>query len=154
MIMTQAEYLAVCSRLAKTLPVAKRSEAAGVERESDLHEDIMSACRARGWLVFHGSMVHQTKRTLGEPDFIILADHGRTILVECKSKTGKLTIDQQGVVLWAAKLGHTVHVVRSITEFEQVCQVASAAGSPSPSASPGTALPSPVSIHPTAEPQP
>lgn len=140
--MTQAEYLQLCARLeankAKRDPDDAGERAAGVEHEADLHEAIMSSCRSRGWLVFHGSMAHRTHRSLGEPDLFVIADHGRFFMVECKSKTGKLTIEQQGVVLWAAKLGHTVHVIRSLAEFEKiVTEQPSAESCSSPPGEPG-----------------
>ena len=91
-----------------------------VERESELHERILAECKRRGWLVFHGAMSHRTFRTKGEPDFVILADAGRTILIEAKTCTGKLSTEQQGNVMWAQRLGHTIHVVRSEEEFNRI----------------------------------
>lgn len=88
-----------------------------VEREADLHEQIRLECAARGWLAFHGSMAHRTFRTEGEPDWVILAGEGRFFLVECKAGKGKLSTEQQGIALWASRLGHTIHVVRSFSEF-------------------------------------
>ena len=92
----------------------------GVEKESGLHNEIISECARRGWLPFHGSMAHRSFKTPGEPDFVILASNGRMFLIECKSKTGKLSPDQQAIAAWAAKLGHTIHVVRSMAEFLEV----------------------------------
>jgi hypothetical protein len=64
-------------------------------------------------------MAHRTKRTEGEPDFIILAEGGRVLLVECKTATGKLSPEQQAVAAWAAKLGHSIKIVRSMDEFRE-----------------------------------
>ena len=88
-----------------------------VERESDLHEAIFDECRRRCWIALHGSMADRTCRTLGEPDFVILADGGRVFFVECKSRTGKLSPAQFALKHHAERLGHTVHVVRSLEEF-------------------------------------
>lgn len=88
-----------------------------VDCEQDLHEQIRKECAGRGWLAFHGSMAHRTFRTQGEPDWVILAGQGRTILCECKASKGKLSTEQVGIALWASKLGHTVYVVRSIADF-------------------------------------
>lgn len=93
----------------------------GVEDEDPLHGDILEECQRRGWIVFHGSMAHRTYRTPGEPDFVILADGGATILVEAKTRTGKLSTEQLGIQAWAKKLDHTIHVVRSIEEFHKLC---------------------------------
>ena len=89
----------------------------GTARESDLHEEIFGECRRRGWIALHGSMAERTHRTAGEPDFIILARGGRVLFVECKTKTGKLSPAQAALKFHAEKLGHIVHVVRSLDEF-------------------------------------
>lgn len=96
-----------------------------VEKERELHAAILAECKRRGWIVFHGSMAHATFRTPGEPDFVCLAppidgmddSAPRTFMIEAKTRTGKLSPDQRAIHAWAAKLGHTVHVVRSLAEF-------------------------------------
>ncbi len=85
-----------------------------------LHYQILEECERRGWLACHGSTAHRTHRTLGEFDFIILADRGRHFLIECKTRTGKLTKEQAAIHYWANKLGHTPYVVRSFQEFLEV----------------------------------
>lgn len=92
------------------------------ENESTLHGRIIQELKARGWPYMHGSTAHRTHRTKGEPDFVILAPKGRVLLVECKSKTGKLSVDQRALLMWAARLGHTIHVVQTMREFEKVIE--------------------------------
>lgn len=99
------------------LRVGCRAAREGSSREAELHEQVFDECRKRGWIALHGSMAEQTCRTLGEPDFVILADGGRVLFVECKSRTGKLSPAQAALKFHAEKLGHTVHVVRSLGEF-------------------------------------
>lgn len=41
----------------------------------------------------------------------------RVLLIECKTKVGKLSPEQRAVHAWAEKLGHKVHVVRTFAEF-------------------------------------
>jgi hypothetical protein len=94
--------------------------ASGVSRESELHEEIFDECRRRGWIALHGSMAERTCRTLGEPDFTILAAGGRVLFVECKTRSGKLSPAQAALKHHAEKLGHSVHVVRSMAEFFQL----------------------------------
>lgn len=96
---------------------AERGTRNGVVREASLHEEIFDECQRRGWIALHGSMAERTCRTLGEPDFVILADGGRVLFVECKSRNGKLSPAQAALKHHAEKLGHTVHVVRSMEEF-------------------------------------
>ena len=98
-----------------SLPCEKLAQ--GVGCEADLHNDILEDCKARGWIALHGSMAQATGRTLGEWDFVIVADYGRVFLIECKTKTGKLTPEQAGMKAWAEKLGHKPSVVRSMAEY-------------------------------------
>lgn len=93
-----------------------------VEHEDELHYQIIDYCKSKGWLYLHGSMAHKTFRTLGEPDFVIVADRARFFLVECKANGGKLSTDQLGFAMHAQKLGHEVHLVRSYEQFLEVVQ--------------------------------
>jgi hypothetical protein len=86
-------------------------------READLHAHIIEYCKARGWICLHGAMHKRAWRNLGEPDFQIYADKGRCFLVEAKTKTGKLRPEQVGMAIWAVKLGHKIHCVRSMDDF-------------------------------------
>jgi hypothetical protein len=88
--------------------------------ERNFHDHILQECRARQWIALHSRMDQRTGRSLGEPDFIILADAGRVFFIECKSAKGKLSTQQQALHAWAAKLGHKVHVVRTFAEFLEV----------------------------------
>lgn len=90
------------------------------EKESALHDAILNHCKAQGWIAFHGSMAHKAMRTVGEPDFTILADQGRVFFIECKTATGKLSPEQLGIKMWAEKLGHTIHTCRSVEEFYRI----------------------------------
>lgn len=103
------------------IPVAE----SGCEVESELHGQILEECRRRGWIALHGSMASPTKRTEGEPDFVILGQWESTrnpvvFFIECKTKAGKLSPAQQAFRAHAAKLNHTVEVVRSFEQFLQV----------------------------------
>jgi len=104
------------TKMPRLFPTASKSE----EREKDLHNQILAECKRRGWIALHGSMAHSTFRTEGEWDFEIKADGGRSYMIEAKTSTGKLSPAQLALHAWARKLGHTVHVVRSIGEFLEV----------------------------------
>lgn len=88
--------------------------------EEQIHKYILDHCKQHLWIAFHGSMAHKTKRTPGEPDFTILADGGRVIMIECKAGKKKPSDDQRDIIHWAGNLGHTIHVVRSIAEADAV----------------------------------
>lgn len=131
MRMTQAEVDAYQMRHAPKQPAAK----SGCDKESELHEQIFAECRRRGWIALHGAMSERTHRTAGEPDFVILAKEQACVsiegealgipplmlpvvyLIECKTRTGKLSTAQVALHHHAKNLGHTVHVVRSFEEF-------------------------------------
>lgn len=99
---------------------AKANKPTLVERESSLHSQIAALCKAKGWIAFHGATHTRSFRTVGECDFTILADGGKVLFVEAKTKSGKLSIEQQSMIVHAAKLGTTIHVCRSISDFEKL----------------------------------
>lgn len=101
------------------LEMERQERRKGVEKESELHNDIAAYCRSRGWLAFHGSMAQRSHRSLGEPDFTIFADAGRVFVVEAKTRNGKLRPEQLGVKVMLETLGHghRYAVVRSMEDF-------------------------------------
>lgn len=105
---------------ARVAPKCSENEMPSFRKESDLHASIMDECKRRGWLAFHGSMAHRAMRTIGEPDFTILADKGRVFFIEAKSKTGKLRPEQIGLAMMAEKLGHKIHCIRSLKDFLEI----------------------------------
>ena len=138
MRMTHAEFLAYSARRSASWKRDQERQGNGdtVEKESDLHDQIFSECRRRGWIALHGSMAERTARNLGEPDYVIVGSvtetwtdgtgpskSPRIWLIECKSKTGKLSPAQAAMAHHAAHLGHTIHVVRSFAEFLEVVKV-------------------------------
>lgn len=116
--MTQADVNAYNSR--QLISKGGKPFSQPVTREANLHQDILDECKRRGWIALHGRMAEATGRTLGEFDFTILADNGRVFLVECKTKTGKLSSEQLGIHAWSIKLGHQPFTVRSFEEFLDV----------------------------------
>jgi hypothetical protein len=120
---TFEDYMVMQARLQKREVCKEFSQsvlADAVGREADLHDQILEVCKRKRWIAFHDRMDVKTTGNVGRPDFVILADGGRLFMVECKSKTGKLTPEQAGIQLWADNLGHDIRVVRSITEFMNV----------------------------------
>lgn len=119
MPISSAGLLEIELRLARNRkPVVKESFTTDAcDDESELHGQIKEWLKLKGWIGFHGSMAHRSHRTIGEPDWVILADGGQMFLIECKTKKGKLTVEQAGIQAWCEKLGHRYHVVRSFQEF-------------------------------------
>lgn len=95
-------------------------EAQQAIREDKLRDEVLQEIRDRVWKAFYGTTARATGRTLGEPDIICAADRGRTFYIELKTKTGKLSTDQQAVHAHLRKLGHEVFVVRSLQEFKEI----------------------------------
>ncbi len=119
MTITEQDYLRMQARLSKPkgtldpdLPLT-----GACESERQLHMDILAECRHRGWICLHGSMAHRAHRTVGEPDFIIFADHPRLFIIEGKSRTGKLSEPQVAMLGWFTGLGWNVEIVRSFEQF-------------------------------------
>lgn len=92
----------------------------GVDKEIPLHAEIMEECAKRRWIALHSNPTRKTGRVLGEWDFEIYADCGRSFLIEVKTRTGKLSKEQFALHYWAHSLGHTSHIVRSFAEFLEV----------------------------------
>lgn len=123
--MTRAALMAYEARRLQSDYESRQSKPAlrdAAEKESDLHQQIIDECRRRGWVAFYSRMDRATTSTLGQPDFVIMADGGRTLYIEAKSKTGKLSIEQRGMMAMANRLGHKFFVVRSIGEFMEVIE--------------------------------
>lgn len=49
-----------------------------------------------------------------------IQNNAKPKLIECKTRTSKLSPDQQAIIHWAKTLGHVIHVVRSEQEFLDV----------------------------------
>lgn len=94
-----------------------KSPSKGAELERELHEAIAAYCKSQMWLAFHSRMDRKSTSTIGTPDFVILMSNGKTLFIEAKAKSGKLSTEQLGVKLWAQKLGHTIHTVYNMEQF-------------------------------------
>lgn len=90
------------------------------EPESKLHDAILQHCRLHGMIAIHNRMDKASTATPGAPDFVILANCGRTYLIECKSAKGKLSAAQLWFQNRCTENGHLFRVVRSFKEFLDV----------------------------------
>jgi len=106
--------------LAHSKATAMRSladETPDIGKESNLQSKCEQYCRERGWPVFHDRS--RKKNHPGWPDLFIFQPN-RVILVELKSASGKLRIEQRELRKVLHWLGHTIHVVRSFAGFIKV----------------------------------
>lgn len=114
-MITTSDFQAMQARLAanKKLTVIGMP----VEDESELHAQILAECKRRLWPVIHSRMDARSTTSKGTPDMAIFADKGRTFLIECKTRKGKLTPEQIGWQMLLERNSHSYHVVRSFEEF-------------------------------------
>jgi len=130
MRISSAEYANILARQGKQPEKSK----SGVDREAELHAQIIKECMKRGWPFIHNRMDRMSTSTIGAPDFVILGVYSsrgmsdmrthspQIYLIECKTRTGKLSVEQLGFQRMAERIGHTVHVVRSLEEFLKVIE--------------------------------
>ena len=59
-------------------------------------------------------------RGLGTPDFIVAAPGGVTLWIECKTKTGSLSKEQQQFGDKVRSLGHRWALVRSLSRWQML----------------------------------
>lgn len=90
---------------------------AGVEHESDLHDQIAAELVRRRWYFCHSRMDRPTTTQKGVVDFIIAAPDGITYWCEVKRKNGKLTPEQNITRHVLLGLNHRHFVARSMDEF-------------------------------------
>lgn len=90
--------------------------------ERSLQDRIVQYCNGVGWICHRNRMDKPTTAILGWPDLTVLASMHRTFLIECKTRTGNLSNEQRGLHMLAARIGHTVHVVRSFEEFTKLIE--------------------------------
>lgn len=122
--MTEDEYLAYLAKSnasrREAIEIAEGTPEPDAGPEVNLHDKIAAECRRRGWAYVHSRMDAPTTTAKGVCDFVIAASRGRTLWIECKSRTGKQTPAQLGFALQCERQGHAVHVVRSFQEFLNV----------------------------------
>lgn len=90
------------------------------ESERTLHARILDHCRFFGWPVVHSRMDRPATSGVGTPDFVIAMHDGRTLWIEAKTATGKLTTEQAAWLAALRKNGHSAHVVRSLRQLKDI----------------------------------
>ena len=79
--------------------------------------------RAMGCMVFHMPGILAVKSYGGWPDLIVLAPGGRLLLIELKTAKGKVSPRQQEVFDAIERLGHTVHLARSVGDVRDLYEI-------------------------------
>lgn len=115
MPISEEQFRIMQMRVSKT--AQQRVPEDAVEDESDLHEDIMTYCTARGWAFMHSRTDRKTTCNKGAPDFVIWASRGRVFTIECKSRTGKLRPEQLGFKVQCENNDHKILIVTNLAQF-------------------------------------
>lgn len=125
MPISSEDYAMMQARLNRRFEKAPEVEAINdaVEEEGNLQQQIVNFLNERQWYYVWSPMWARTSTKKGTPDFCIAAPKGRTLWIECKSKTGKSSTEQIGAGMMLKKEGHEHHVVRSYREF---CEIVAA----------------------------
>lgn len=88
-----------------------------VKLEKELQNYIVSYCARNDWIFFRQRMDRKATSTLGQPDFIIFPGDNKTLLIECKTASGRISDVQAQLFHRFEKRGYTVHLVRSYVAF-------------------------------------
>lgn len=119
---SQADYINMQARVAKQGPPAPAAPSQAEAREMKLHDKIIALCHRQWprWKYIRARPDEPSTIAEGAQDFTIFMPNGRTLCLECKSKTGKLSDKQR---IWAKEmemLGHTVYEVKSMDDVESI----------------------------------
>jgi hypothetical protein len=118
---TNFEFLQMAARTAPKVRQGLPPDDA-VDRERDLHEQIETDCIRRGWAYVHSRMDKPSRVGVGVCDWVVFASGGRTLCVECKSRTGKLRPSQLIFKVQCEMHGHTVHVIQGFSEWLAIAE--------------------------------
>lgn len=116
---SHADLVAMQSRLCRGRAPSPASDAVEAGGEVTLGNEVASWLAANGVAFVRGRTDIPSSVTPGSPDLVVAAP-GKILLVELKTRVGKLSKEQ---VVWhhlARRAGHEVHVVRSMGEFMQL----------------------------------
>lgn len=85
-------------------------------REAQLEAACVKYAKSRGWL--HAKL--DPKGNIGVPDHVFFGPGGRTLVVEFKTLTGKLSAKQEAFAAAMLRQGFMVRVVRAAGEFRYI----------------------------------
>ena len=88
--------------------------------ERDLHEQTTAELRRRKLYFVHSRMDKPATNQIGVPDYIVAMPGGKTMWLELKSKTGKLSPEQQAAKHMLEMSGHRHEVVRGFSQLLEV----------------------------------
>lgn len=116
---SNSDYHMMLSRLEKqqkVRPDLKEIDDA-IDEENKLQGEIIKFLNERQWYFVWSPMWMRTSTKRGTPDFVIAAPGGRTLWIECKSRTGKSSDAQKGAAKVLTAQDHEHYVVRSYRQF-------------------------------------
>lgn len=120
MRLSLAEFMQIEARLAGGRKLVATKVDNGCERERDLHEQTVQELRNRRVYFVHSRMDKPATNGVGTPDFIVAMPNGKTLWLELKTATGKLSEEQQVAKHMLENSGHEHHVVRSYKQLLEI----------------------------------
>jgi hypothetical protein len=87
-----------------------------LDKESDIHDQIVAECRKRRWYFVHSRTDKRTTTAIGVPDFVI-AGFDKVWWIEVKRPNSKPTREQVAVGIALKSLNQNYSVVYSFEEF-------------------------------------
>lgn len=120
-MITKLQFEEMQARVAPKTPPEKRTQNA-VDREGDLHDEIIKHCESKGYLFFHQRMDKPSHGPAGFPDFVIFTPMAMTYFIEAKAKGGKTSTEQLAKLAHARKLGYTAEVVDNFEDAKKVIE--------------------------------
>ena len=92
--------------------------AAGTEK--DLHQKIEAHLKELRWLYIHSRTDQPTTQAKGVPDFVCFPPQSAVVLIEVKTRVGKLTPEQRAFQFVAQFSGYRYEIVRSMSEWRKI----------------------------------
>jgi hypothetical protein len=102
--------------------VADKRTPNAVDLEKDLHEQIETICKAKGYLVRHDRMGRKTTGQIGWPDYEIFMPNKRFCALELKAKGNKASEEQLATIAWFHKFKFTAEIVDNLPDAIRVME--------------------------------
>lgn len=123
---SHADFLSMKARTERGRPQLRPAPGAAAAKESKLADEVLAHCRAQWppWKVLRARTDKESTIAAGAHDLTVFAKWPLVVLVELKTRDGKLSAKQQE---WAAELrllGWRVAVARSMEQFLEAVESA------------------------------
>jgi RecB family endonuclease NucS len=87
--------------------------------EKELQAAVEKLLQMKGWMYFHMPGAAAVGNPRGWPDLLCFGPRGRLVLIELKTGTGKVSAEQHKRFVSLDRIGHFVHVCRSVADVRR-----------------------------------